>query len=153
RSLDQRLKEEFARAQRYSREFSVIMMDIDHFKMVNDKYGHHTGDVVLKRVADLIAQTVRGADIPHRYGGEEFVILATETGIVGAKKCAERICLLCQEGHFGEKEDPISIRISGGISSFPLRSVSDSAELLREADTALYKAKAAGGNSISLIEE
>ena len=152
-SLDQRLREEFARAKRYSRQFSLIMLDMDHFKKVNDTYGHQIGDIVLKQVADLITECARKSDIPHRYGGEEFVIMAPETGIEGIKNCADRIRVSCQERSFGKEEQPISITISGGISSYPRSPVSSAEELLREADSALYKAKAAGGNCISLIEK
>ncbi len=153
RSLDQRLREEFARAERYDREFSVIMMDIDNFKAVNDTHGHQTGDLVLAQVSELIAKGVRKGDIPHRYGGEEFLIIATETGIAGAKKCAERIRLLCEKESFGKEEQAISIRISAGIACYPLETVSTPEELLREADSVLYKAKAAGGNCIFVIGE
>lgn len=141
-------------AERYDREFSVIMMDIDNFKAVNDTYGHQTGDLVLAQVSALIVKCVRKGDIPHRYGGEEFLIIATETGIAGAKKCAERIrLLLCEKESFGKKEQAISIKISAGISGYPREAVSTSEELLREADSALYKAKAAGGNCIFVIGE
>ncbi len=153
RSLDQRLREEFARAERYDREFSVIMMDIDGFKAVNDTYGHQTGDLVLAQVSALITKSLREGDIPHRYGGEEFLIIATETGIPGGKKCAERIRLSCEKEPFGKKEQAISVRISGGISCYPRETVSTPEDLLREADSALYKAKAAGGNCICVIEE
>ncbi len=151
RSLNQRLREEFARAERYDREFSIIMMDIDNFKMVNDTYGHQTGDLVLAQVSDLIAKSLRKGDIPHRYGGEEFLIIATETGIAGAKKCAERIRLSCEKGSFGKEKQAISMKISAGIACYPRETVSTPEELLREADSALYKAKAAGGNCISVI--
>jgi diguanylate cyclase (GGDEF)-like protein len=153
RFLEHRLGEEFARARRYSREFSVVMLDLDRFKMVNDTYGHQIGDIVLKQVADLIGESVRDADIPYRYGGEEFVILAPDTDVAGAKKCAERICQLCRKSSFGSKEQPISLTISGGISCYPRVSVSSSEKLLHEADSALYQAKAAGGNCISIIGE
>ena len=150
RSLDVRLSEEFSRAQRYTREFSIIMLDIDHFKAVNDTYGHQMGDVVLKQVADLIEKSLRKSDVPYRYGGEEFVILATETGIAGAKMCAERIRMSCHENSFGEEKQPVSIAMSGGISCYPQSSVENAEELLRKADSAMYEAKAAGGNCISI---
>lgn len=153
RSLDRRLKQEFARAQRYTRELSLIMLDIDRFKAVNDTYGHQMGDTVLKQIVGLIESAARRADIPHRYGGEEFVVVAPETGVSGAKKCAERIRLSCQAKSFGKKGEPISLTISGGVSSYPWSTASTPEELLREADAALYKAKAAGGNAISIFED
>jgi diguanylate cyclase (GGDEF)-like protein len=149
RSFDQRLEEEFSRAERYNRELSLIMLDIDHFKTVNDTYGHQVGDIVLKQVADLIQKNVRKSDIPYRYGGEEFVILAPETDVAGVKTCAERIRASCERYRFGKGKKPILITISEGFSCYQLDSASSPEDLLHKADSALYQAKAAGGNCIA----
>ncbi len=149
RSFDLRFAEEFSRAERYNREFSLVMLDIDHFKTVNDTYGHPTGDIVLKQVADLIQKNIRKSDIPYRYGGEEFVILALETDVAGVEICAERIRTSCEKFHFGKEKKPISITISLGFSYYQQDSASSPEDMLRKADSMLYQAKARGGNCVT----
>jgi diguanylate cyclase (GGDEF)-like protein len=149
RSFDRRLAEEFSRAERYNRELSLVMLDIDHFKTVNDTYGHPMGDIVLKQVADLIQMHIRKSDISYRYGGEEFVILAPETDVAGVEICAERTRASCEKFHFGKGKKPISITISEGFSCYQRDSASSPEDLLCKADSALYQAKARGGNCVA----
>ena len=90
-SLYERLREEIERASRYNNRFSVLMLDVDHFKQVNDTYGHNTGDKVLRMIAKTIRYAVRGTDTVGRWGGEEFLVLLPETNLTGAAHIAERI--------------------------------------------------------------
>ena len=134
---------EFDRASRYGETLSLIMLDIDHFKQVNDRYGHLAGDVVLAGVAGAIRSEVRGCDLAARYGGEEFAILMPQTGPAEAKHVAERVRLAVREGVFEEGGQRIQVRISGGIATFPSHA-SEISELVKAADSALYQAKDSG---------
>ncbi len=142
------LENEIRRAARYEHPLSLLMMDIDDFKKVNDTYGHLAGDQVLKDIANTIAQTVRKIDIPARYGGEEFVVILPETSCSDAHVIANRIKNnienLCIPLHNGTN---ISPTISIGISEFP-STTDNEVTLIELADIALYQAKAAGKNTI-----
>lgn len=144
RFLESRLKEECARHDRYSRAFSILMIDIDFFKKVNDTHGHQGGDLVLKNVASKAVSVTRKTDFLARYGGEEFCCLLPETDGIAAETVAENL-----RTHIEEMENPfqngvIKVTISLGISSFEK---GDSPEtLLKRADQALYGAKNGGRN-------
>ena len=144
RFLESRLKEECERHQRYNRVLSVLMIDIDFFKKVNDTYGHQAGDLVLKNVAAKVGSSIRKTDILARYGGEEFCCLLPETDGAAAEIVAENL-----RGHIEGMESvfhhtPIKVTISLGISSF---AAEDSPEqFLKRADEALYLAKRSGRN-------
>lgn len=144
RFLETRLKEECDRQQRYARPLSLIMIDIDYFKKVNDTYGHQGGDLILQSVAAKAASVVRKTDFIARYGGEEFCCLLPETTADTAETVAEhlRIHIEEMENHFENK--PIRVTISLGISEFILDDSPDS--LLKRADDALYQAKHTGRN-------
>lgn len=144
---------EVERASRYNRPLSVAFVDIDHFKQVNDTYGHHVGDVVLRGVAETIRANVRAADIIGRYGGEEFMVLLPETGAEDATALAEKIRNLVQRTRFGVDEAPdlsvtVSIGIAGGHGR--LLRVDD---LVRDADAAMYSAKGLGRNQTYVFAE
>jgi len=144
RFLETRLKEECERHSRYSRSLSVLMIDIDFFKKVNDSHGHQAGDLVLKNVASKAASNIRKTDLLARYGGEEFCCLLPETDCFAAEIVAEnlRVHIEVLENHF--HHNPIKITISLGISSL---GPEDSPEtLLKRADDALYHAKRNGRN-------
>lgn len=150
----QRLHEESARVVRHGGKFSIIMFDLDHFKEVNDRYGHLSGDAVLREVARLLQEAVRGVDSVARYGGEEFALLLPETTAGGAHIVAERIRMEVANHPFvevtlkeKEQKRPIVVTISGGIAAFPLHS-EETVELIWKADTALYSAKQSGRNRI-----
>ena len=143
--LEQCLDREFARHKRYDSPLSVILFDIDHFKQVNDHYGHPAGDEVLKQLVGLIESNLRSSDTLARYGGEEFIILLPESGIDAAREVASKICSLAEAAVFSHKTQRISITISAGISVLT-EAIESSEALIDAADRALYQAKAAGRN-------
>jgi two-component system cell cycle response regulator len=135
---------EIERSARFGRPLALLMLDLDHFKLVNDVHGHQRGDAVLIELAERIRRTVRDVDTLARYGGEEFVVILPETDEQGAVQAAERITQVVRRAPFGSPdEDPLEITISVGVALFP-RHGSTSAGLLREADDALYAAKRQG---------
>lgn len=125
---------------------SLLMLDIDHFKKVNDTYGHQAGDVVLSNVAGLIRDTLRETDLFARYGGEEFVLLATGTEQDGALILAERLRTLIEGAVFTHGNNWIAVTISIGIGAWDASVKEDFEELIRRADSALYRAKEQGRN-------
>ena len=124
---------------------SLILTDIDHFKLVNDTYGHPVGDVVLKRVAKLLTQAARRTDIVARYGGEEFAVLMEETDREGAFNIAERIRKMVESEPFRCDHGPFKCTLSVGIATFP-EDASLKGKLAEAADQALYQAKRSGRN-------
>ncbi len=153
RALEDRLKIEQQRAQRYGKAFSLMLLDIDHFKKVNDTYGHVAGDAVLKTLAAVLAQQTRDIDSVARYGGEEFVIVLPETDGSGAKIVAERIRKAVSSTPFALPDGrEIDVTVSIGIACFP-HSAGNIEAMLERADQALYLAKNTGRNRISLYQE
>ena len=144
RYLDTCLVKEARRALRHENIFSIVMLDIDNFKVINDSYGHIFGDEVLKRMAAVLTDISREEDIPCRYGGEEFVVILPETSSEGAVRFAERL-----RGRMRKEEPFISkqITVSGGVSTFP-QNATEPARLLEIADAALYKAKFSGKDRV-----
>jgi diguanylate cyclase (GGDEF)-like protein len=134
-----------ARAERYGRKLSLILTDIDHFKSVNDTYGHPVGDKVLKRVAVVLGQGARRTDIVSRYGGEEFAVLMEETDRVGARHIAERIRTAVEAEIFHTEHGQFKSTISLGIATYP-DDATVKAKLTECADQALYTAKRGGRN-------
>jgi polar amino acid transport system substrate-binding protein len=141
--LDMHLVQEKQRADRYNRPFSLVIMDIDHFKSVNDRFGHQSGDEVLRQMGSLIKKSIRSSDIPGRWGGEEFLIICPETDRQGAKTLAEVIRKNIQDASF---LSGTTITISGGVAEYELKE--DSETLMKRADDNLYKAKHSGRNRI-----
>ncbi len=149
---------ECARALRYGRDLSLLFIDVDHFKVLNDTHGHPTGDKALKLLGELIASQVRGADVPVqmsrgpvavRYGGEEFVIILPETTETGAAALAERLRSVVENTEFegGSTQPSGRLTISAGVAGF--KHDGDTAEqLVKRADNALYAAKEAGRNRV-----
>jgi len=132
---------------RYNRAFSMMMLDVDFFKKVNDTYGHAVGDNVLKMVADILMSNKREQDVTARFGGEEFVILLPETALNGAVAVAERIRMAIENFNFNALGCQYTITISVGISEFPIHGM-QAEELIKYADEALYEAKASGRNRV-----
>jgi diguanylate cyclase (GGDEF)-like protein len=150
RYFDARLGEEVERSKRFDTEFSVVMMDIDDFKLLNDTHGHQAGDAVLRGVADIVRHQMRGVDTAARYGGEEFSMVLPRTGMLDAYNQAERIRQRIEELRVHIGGDTVGVSASFGIASFPESGADDSAELIRLADTALYRAKKTGKNRVEL---
>lgn len=155
RYLTEILPREIKRAKRYGHPLSLIMSDIDHFKEVNDSFGHHTGDLVLKEIADFFQRNLReGVDWVARYGGEEFLIVLPETDIEGAYLTAERLCIGISERAFTIKGDRIGIKASFGVSgSLPSEKWKKGSadDLIDEADRCLYQAKKEGRNRVKVV--
>jgi two-component system cell cycle response regulator len=145
-SLARRLNEESAIAERYGRSVSYLMLDLDNFKEVNDRFGHRQGDDVLKRVARIIVRAIRKSDVAARYGGDEFGIILPETDEAGAMVQADRILEAIRSLHIPTPNNPITISASIGIATMPGDAVSTSDDLIRRADEALYEAKRLGKN-------
>jgi diguanylate cyclase (GGDEF)-like protein len=145
RSFEKNLAAEWKRQQRYKRPLSLIMIDIDHFKKVNDTYGHQKGDSVLQTVAGIINDNLRSSDFPCRYGGEEIAVILSETSLDNAAITAEKLRALV-ESQVKEIEG-LKVTISLGVSTYA-GNMSDSGELIKAADSCLYKAKNSGRNKI-----
>ncbi|PPC89591.1 MAG: GGDEF domain-containing protein [Methylobacter sp.] len=145
-SFDSALKREISLANRNSNNMSIIFLDIDHFKRINDDYGHSCGDFALASVAGWIKDSLRDSDLIFRYGGEEFVILLSNTDFNGAKLLAERIRKTIENHTLAYGMDALKITASLGVSSL---GEGDSAEsIIERADTAMYEAKNSGRNRV-----
>ncbi len=148
--FQEQLTHELERAQRYERKLSLLMMDIDHFKHINDRYGHPAGDEVLKEFAGRLQDNLRQSDFIARYGGEEFVVLLPETDVVDAHRLAERIReAIAREPFHINKQDIIPVTASVGLAAYPGHA-EDGENLVSMADGALYEAKNAGRNQVRL---
>jgi diguanylate cyclase (GGDEF)-like protein len=147
RHLDSRLKSEFAFANRHGTPLSVLLIDIDHFKKINDTYGHAGGDAALRVLSDRLQRSVRTEDIVARYGGEEFALVARGIETAGALLLAERIRESAAKIQVPHEGKVIAFTISVGISTMSRERVFESIEaLLKAADDGLYKAKETGRN-------
>ncbi len=165
RHFQDELRKELNRAQRYSDTISLIMIDLDHFKRVNDQFGHPFGDQVLKETAILIRASLREPDVCARYGGEEFAIILPKTHLAGALTVAERIWRgmagkvhhanpteLGESTWTGPTHPEVVVTASIGIAFFPSKDVTNAELLVKHADEALYRAKREGRNMICLFQ-
>jgi diguanylate cyclase len=145
--MESKLNEEYFRHKRYSRPFSIIMFDIDHFKKVNDLYGHQCGDFILKSLSSRISASIRNIDFLFRYGGEEFCCMLPETNLEGAELVAERFrkAIMDMENNFNGSV--IRITISLGVAELRNDTESPNA-MMQQADEALYQAKRGGRNRV-----
>jgi diguanylate cyclase (GGDEF)-like protein len=145
----QRFEGEIRRTKNYEAALALLMFDIDEFKKVNDTYGHHAGDLVIRKMAEVVRKNIRRSDLVARFGGDEFVVLITSTtqeqALSFAEKLRERIASTGMAIHGAEA--PLRITISGGLAMFPLHGQSTT-ELFRAADDALYESKRHGRNRI-----
>ena len=146
--LDERLADELARSRRNGTAFALVMLDIDHFKAVNDTYGHQAGDEVLAATAALLRQHSRATDVVGRWGGEEFMLLCPETDANGGMFLAEQLRACVEEARF-----PVIGRITASFGVAAFRPADDEEALLRRADDALYRAKGKGRNRVEAGEE
>ncbi|MBF0409596.1 MAG: diguanylate cyclase [Candidatus Riflebacteria bacterium] len=147
-----RLDEEVKRSRRYNSTLTLLMIDIDHFKQINDTYGHQQGDMILKEISHILRRNIRSTDLAARYGGEEFVIILPETTQADAKIVAERI-RRDVSGHefssFAQGQPPIAVTISVGVAGFPINA-NNKEELIQKADNSMYQAKGQGRNKVVL---
>jgi diguanylate cyclase (GGDEF)-like protein len=144
---------EIERADRFGNPLSLVMLDIDKFKAVNDSYGHLQGDVVLVEVARVLRRLSRDVDLPARYGGEEMAIVLPQTDLVGAQQQAERVRSAIESMNIQRLDGggPLPITASFGVASFPSEAA-DKTALIAAADAALYRAKRAGRNRVERAE-
>ncbi|MBU0925174.1 DUF4154 domain-containing protein [bacterium] len=145
RFINQKLEEEILKFKRYKTLFSILLIDVDYFKKINDNYGHDKGDFVIKKISSLIQQNTRNTDINARWGGEEFLILAPNSDSIGALKLANNLKELIETYQFGVD---YKVTISIGVSTFDENSNLE--KLLKLADDALYKAKKNGRNRVEM---
>jgi diguanylate cyclase (GGDEF)-like protein len=145
------LDKEIARSERHDRQFSLIFLDIDHFKNFNDTHGHLAGDELLKKLADLLRSNSRATTVVVRYGGEEFVLLVPETDGEGARVLAEKLrCAVAEYAFPGRESQPDGrLTMSLGVATFP-QAGDNSRTLIDHADKALYRSKHAGRNRVSV---
>jgi len=148
RHFHERLSSELARAQRYKTPVSLIMLDVDRFKRINDRYGHPVGDRVLQQIATILREQVRESDVAARYGGEEFAVILPATDLEAAVEVAERVRRGAEQAPKGEGDPPEVVTISLGVAAFPNPDLHDMDDLVKAADAALYAAKAAGRNRV-----
>jgi two-component system cell cycle response regulator len=151
RALTARLSSELERARRYDSVLSVLMIDLDHFKLVNDTYGHLIGDDVLREVAAILQAAIRSVDVVARFGGEEFVVVLPETPLSGAIIFAERLRVAISAHPFndGSVGGPLTVTVSVGVAVFPSEGVASVEMFFARVDEALYRAKADGRDRVA----
>ena len=152
RYFERRLREESAHAKRHKRPFSLVLVDLDHFKLVNDTYGHEDGDRVLCHLAELLGGTLREDDVACRFGGEEFVILLRATPGPAARVVANRLRAEVASNPIalGPKDEMRHVTLSGGVAAADERNNYDVDNIIDRADKALYRAKRGGRNRIEM---
>lgn len=151
RTFEELLSAEISRSDRFRRPLSLLMVDLDHLKVVNDSFGHQAGDVILRDIAWLLKKAVRNCDVVARYGGDEFGVILVETGKAEAMITGNRLIRLVEEPSGEDVEDLAfedrTMTISVGVASYPTDAATK-VELVQQADQALYEAKAQGGNCV-----
>jgi diguanylate cyclase (GGDEF)-like protein len=149
--FEKTLDEELERARRYKSTFSLVMFDIDHFKIFNDTYGHLQGDRIIRDIAKLLCKSIRQVDFPARYGGEEFAVILPAVDVKGALVVAERLRKKVESFAFPSSDGGASLHvtISVGVTEFDAESAYAPSEIIREADRALYQSKENGRNMVS----
>ena len=153
RQLSDTLKQEVERGRRYGTNLSVIMLDLDHFKKVNDTFGHDFGDYVIKEFAARILSCIRQSDVAFRFGGEEFIVLLPQTNLRGAVATAEKIRRRCADQSFENASHTIAMTVSIGVASCADQPPQDHEDMICQADHALYAAKEQGRNRIIVYHE
>jgi diguanylate cyclase (GGDEF)-like protein len=154
REMDRLLEEELIRSYRYGHPVALMLIDLDHFKQVNDTYGHVSGDAALRAVAAVVLQCARDTDRAARYGGDELAVLLPETDHVGACVLAERIRAKVAASGIEPPPDaqvtagPIPLTLSIGVAALPGSTVATPSEFISRADAALYQAKRSGRNQV-----
>jgi diguanylate cyclase (GGDEF)-like protein len=154
RYFDARIEEEIERSRRYGTAFSVVMMDVDDFKRLNDAHGHLMGDRVLRGIANVVKSQMRGVDTASRYGGEEIAVILPRTEMIHAYTVGERIRGAISELRIttdGDVPEALRVTASFGIASYPESKAADGEDLVRRADRALYRAKQTGKNRVEVF--
>mgnify|MGYP001951571571 CR=1 FL=1 len=146
RYLHMAIEKEISRASRYDLKFSLVFLDLDHFKQINDTHGHIVGDNILKRIAKLLCADLRSRDITARWGGEEFILLSSHTSADSAYRLGEKLRLAIASTVFKAEERPITVTTSIGIAKFESPEKFDHSLAL--ADQQLYRAKNTGKNKV-----
>jgi len=147
RYFDEMLDREIARAKRYKRVFSLLVFDIDHFKRVNDQFGHLAGDAILRQLGAVLLGRLRVNDVLARIGGEEFALITPEVGLDGAKDLAGKINRLIGDTRFEFEGTPVEVTVSVGVAEWQTHH-QDASDLLRAADDKMYEAKQSGRNRV-----
>ena len=148
RALDERLDDEVDHARRLGTSIGFVIADVDNFKSINDRFGHQTGDAVLREVARVFADAVRELDLPGRYGGEEIAVVLPGTQLAGARRLADRIRKSVEELHVTAPDGtPVEVTASFGAACFPTHASVEA--LVAAADGALYEAKQSGKNRVA----
>lgn len=150
RYFQEQLEKEYSRARRFNLSLSLIMADIDHFKLLNDEHGHQKGDMILKGIAAVMRRSVRDIDLIARYGGEEFVVILPETPKKNAAIVAERIRNSFEEMEFPYEGGVLKATASFGVSGHPDDDISTQLDMIAKADEAMYQAKREGRNKVIL---
>lgn len=153
RYLNERLAEEIKRARRHFRPFSLLMMDIDFFKTMNDTFGHAFGDVILKDFAELLKASVRDTDVIVRSGGDEFVVFLTDTDTAGALQVAHKVVRALKTTALGTPGNKMHISVSTGVAVYPDSGLVDATSLLNAADQAMYQSKSTGRNKVTVFNK
>jgi len=151
RFLESKLEEEFNRHKRYGGVYSIIIFDIDHFKNVNDSFGHQCGDFIIKSITARVSSLIRNVDYVARYGGEEFCCVLPETGIQAAARIAERFREAVSQLENNFDDNVIKVTISLGVAEFR-EDIASSSQLMKKADEALYTAKKEGRNRVVIAD-
>jgi diguanylate cyclase (GGDEF)-like protein len=146
RYFERSLSYDIERFRRYGRPFGVVLFDVDHFKAINDNFGHSVGDTALKHLAESAKETIRSADMAARYGGEEFVLILPETGKSGAAVLAERLRKRVESASIMTANGEVKMTISLGVLAVEGEFSGDAEDVMRFVDNALYAAKDAGRN-------
>ncbi|HRU39906.1 MAG TPA: GGDEF domain-containing protein, partial [Candidatus Goldiibacteriota bacterium] len=149
RFFEAKLEDELTLAKRFRTKMSLIMFDIDHFKNINDTYGHQTGDTVLREIGEVVRELMSSVDSLCRYGGEEFAVILPETGLEEAVETAEKIRKTVEEHAFYGGDTLINVTVSLGVAEYPSHAIMK-AGIIEKADSALYAAKQAGRNNVKV---
>lgn len=151
RGMDLALEREMARARRHNEPLSVVMLDVDHFKQINDTHGHSAGDAALVHLTQIARESLRGGDTLVRYGGEEFLLVLPQTGVKGAEYIAHKLQTLLQRSPLAYGSVSITLTLSGGVAE--LEAADTMSSLINRADQALLRAKRAGRNRVMLAKD
>ena len=146
--FEERLQQKFEDSRRTQRPFSIVILDIDNFKLVNDTYGHYTGDDVLRKVGVVLRSKTRKSDMQIRYGGEEFVLVLHGANLGSAAHVGKKVCQEISKLNFFTPVSAFSVTASVGVASSSAKPYSHWKEILKDADRALYAAKASGKNCV-----